>query len=76
MEVHHMLTDNGNDFQLYEKKITKYGPTLGQLANVSQVIWLNQYPIIDFYGPTDAHNTGIHSVKVHQYNEATKLILR
>jgi hypothetical protein len=76
MEVHHMLTDNGNDFQLYKEKIRNYGPILGKLASVSKVIWLNQYPIIDFFGPTDAHNTDIHSVKVHQYNEAAKRILR
>lgn len=76
MEVHHMLVDNGNDFQLYKDKIREYGPALELLAKVSKVIWLNQYPIVEFFGPTGGHNTDIHSAKVYQYNEASRQILR
>jgi hypothetical protein len=36
------------------------------LAKSSQVIWLNQYPIVELNGPTLGHNTDIHSAKVHR----------
>ena len=76
METHHMLVKNGNDYHLFRKKLIEFGKTLGQLAESSQVIWLNQYPIVEFYGRTLGHNTGIHSAKVHQYNEASRQALQ
>ena len=76
MEVHHMLESNGANFKLYRKKLNELGPILDELAKSSKVIWLNQYPTIDFYGGTDAHNTFIHSEKIHQYNEAVRQIFK
>jgi hypothetical protein len=76
METHHMLVRNGNDHHLFRKKLSELGATLGQLAKSSQVIWLNQYPIVELYGPTLGHNTGIHSAKVHQYNEISRQTLQ
>jgi hypothetical protein len=63
--VWHMLQSEGTDFNLYQKKLTELASILGQLSNVSQVIWLNQYPTLDFFGNINAHNTDIHSEKIH-----------
>ncbi|EFX67818.1 hypothetical protein DAPPUDRAFT_330622 [Daphnia pulex] len=76
METHHMLVRNGNDHRLFRKKLSQLGTILGQLAESSQVIWLNQYPIVELYGPTLGHNTDIHSAKVHQYNEVSRQTLQ
>jgi hypothetical protein len=42
---------------------------LSQLANVSKVIWLNQYPVMETYGDNGAVNTAIFSEKINHYNE-------
>jgi hypothetical protein len=76
IEVHHMLKKNDSDFQHYQNNLLELGPVLQNLAKVSKVIWLHQYPTIDFYGNTHAKNTIIHSAKVHQYNEAVQKIFK
>ena len=76
MEVHHMLVKNKNSFHLYTKLLQEFGPILEQLANDSSVIWLNQYPIVDFYGKISSENTAIHSEKVYYYNEAVRHIFK
>jgi hypothetical protein len=70
--VWHMLRSNGADLKLYQMQIKRLAPFLGQLANVSKVIWLNQYPVVEKFGTTDAMNTHIFSDKIHQYNEAVR----
>ena len=70
-----MLREHGADYHLYQKKLTEVGPILGQLANVSRVIWLNQYPIVEFYGNNNSSNTYIHSEKMHNYNKAIRRTL-
>lgn len=67
-----MMQDYGADFQLYQKTLRDFAPILGRLANVSQVIWLNQYPTVELYGDMDAKNTDIHTQKIFQYNEAVR----
>ncbi|XP_046452669.1 N-acetylneuraminate 9-O-acetyltransferase-like isoform X1 [Daphnia pulex] len=76
MEVYHMMQQYGADFQLYSKRLNELAPILGQLASASRVIWLNQYPTVEFYGSNDAYNTKIHSEKVHHYNTAARQILK
>lgn len=76
LEIHHMLTKNGNNHFLYQKKLKEFGSILEYLAYTGQVIWLNQFPMVEFYGPTDAHNTDIHSAKVNQYNMISQQILK
>jgi hypothetical protein len=70
--VWQMLQSHGADHQLYQKKLKELAPILGRLANVSQVIWLNQYPTVEFYGKIDAHNTDIFSEKIHYFNQAVR----
>jgi hypothetical protein len=38
------------------------------LANVTRVVWLNQYPLVD-------SNGAIHSEKIHNYNKIVRRIL-
>jgi hypothetical protein len=71
-----MLQENGADFHLYQKKIIEFGSLTDQLSDFSQIIWLNQYPVLELYGPSDAYNTAIHSKKIYSYNEAVRLIFR
>jgi hypothetical protein len=49
---------------------------LNQLAYVSQVIWLNQYPTVEFYAKMHARNTDIHTEKINHYNKVVQRILK
>ncbi len=71
-----MLVRNKNSLHLYAKLLREFGPILEELANETKVIWLNQYPIVDFYGQITSENTEIHSEKVHYYNEAVRNIFK
>ncbi|KZS12727.1 Uncharacterized protein APZ42_022882 [Daphnia magna] len=76
MEIYHMLQEYGADHQLYQEKLAQFGPILNKLASASQVIWLNQYPVVELYAKTGTRNTDIHVQKVDQYNKATRRILK
>ncbi|EFX67894.1 hypothetical protein DAPPUDRAFT_260928 [Daphnia pulex] len=67
-----ILLKYGADFQQYQKTIRNFAPILGQLAKVSRVIWMNQYPTVELYGDMDAKNTDIHTQKIFQYNQAVR----
>ncbi|XP_057381559.1 N-acetylneuraminate 9-O-acetyltransferase-like [Daphnia carinata] len=73
--VHHMLGTNGADHRLYEENFKKFAPELGRLANVSQVIWFNQYPVEELPEKIHDHNTYIHSEKIDNYNKAIRRLL-
>jgi len=77
MAVHHMITeiDSVSALQLYQHDLSELGLILSRIASVSQVIWINQYPTVDFYGEIYSHNTAIHAEKVHLYNKAARRIL-
>ena len=70
-----MLESNGANYKLCKEKMIELGSALSQLTNTSQVIWLNQYPTVDFYGNISDHNTDIFAEKIRQYNEASRRIL-
>lgn len=69
MEPHHMLSGNGADILDFRRKLVEIGPILDQLAQVGKVVWLHQYPTIERYGETNAHNTDIFTEKIRRYNE-------
>jgi hypothetical protein len=69
---HMFSTPKEDDHQLYRKQLKRLTPFLGQLANVSKVIWLNQYPVVEKYGDIGAMNTEVFSEKVDHYNEAVR----
>jgi hypothetical protein len=45
--------------QPYQKQLQRLAPLLSQLANISKVIWLHQYPVVELYGNNGAVNTTI-----------------
>jgi hypothetical protein len=49
--------------------------SLGQLAKVSRVIWLNQYPTVELFVKIDGYYSDVHSEKIHYYNQAIRQIL-
>ncbi|XP_046456029.1 uncharacterized protein LOC124203321 isoform X2 [Daphnia pulex] len=57
------------EHQPFQKQLERLAPLLSQLANVSKVIWLNQYPVMETYGDNGAVNTAIFSEKINHYNE-------
>lgn len=67
-----MLEPNGANMTWFQQGLTELGPILNRLARTSQVIWLNQYPIVEFFGGNDAHNTAIYSEKIEQYNQQVR----
>ena len=77
MAVHHMITEMGsvNALQFFQRNLTELGLVLTQITNTSQVIWINQYPTVDFYGEIYSHNTAIHTQKVQSYNKAARRII-
>lgn len=77
MAVWHMLQSEGADYQLYRKKLLNLAPVLDQLAHDSQIVWLNQYPSVDFNQEIGVFKTdGIVSEKIHRYNEVARLLLQ
>ncbi len=71
-----MLDGNGSvNFEQYMQNLTVLKPKLDQITKMSEVIWLNQYPSIDLFGPLNSH-LEIFSEKIHHYNMATEQILR
>lgn len=75
MALWHMFHVEHRDYQRYEKELMKIAPVLAQLSNVTRVIWLNQYPTLEFYGANNSTNTYIHSNKINNYNNAVRRIL-
>lgn len=76
MAVWHMLQSEGADYQLYRKKLLNLAPVLDQLAHDSQIVWLNQYPSVDFNQEIGVFKTdGIVSEKIHRYNEVARRLL-
>ncbi len=75
MAVHHMMKENGGTFKSYEENLMQLAPILGQLANVTRVVWLNQYPSVDSNSWIHEINTIIFSEKIHSYNKAIRQIL-
>ncbi|EFX66757.1 hypothetical protein DAPPUDRAFT_262658 [Daphnia pulex] len=75
MAVHHMMKENGGSFKSYQENLMKFAPILGQLANVTRVVWLNQYPSVDSNSWINDVNTIIFSEKIHSYNKAIRRIL-
>ncbi|XP_046644637.1 N-acetylneuraminate 9-O-acetyltransferase-like [Daphnia pulicaria] len=69
IEVYYMMQQYGANFQLYNKNLMELRLILQKLSNITQVIWLNQYPTLERYGNINDRNTDIHSTKIHHYNK-------
>jgi hypothetical protein len=75
MAVWHMFDVNHRDHRLYIKHLRELAPSLAQLSQVTRVIWLNQYPPVEFYGDNNAPSTYVSSEKINNYNKAVLRIL-
>ncbi|XP_057369407.1 uncharacterized protein LOC130690408 [Daphnia carinata] len=75
MALHHMKPINGTNHQIYQKKLKELAPELGRLANVTHVIWLNQYSIDETF-KTGAGQLRYHTEKLHNYNKAARRVFR
>ncbi len=75
MAAWHMFNAEHRDHRRYEEKVRKLAPVLAQLSNVTRVIWLNQYPAVEFYGDNNAPNTHVTTRKFYNYNNAVRRIL-
>ncbi|XP_046639465.1 uncharacterized protein LOC124320652 [Daphnia pulicaria] len=69
---HMFSTPKEDDHKVYREQLKRLAPFLDQLANVSKVIWLNQYPVVEKYGNIGAMNTEVFSEKIDHYNEAVR----
>ena len=76
IEIYHMMQKYGANYKIYEERLVELSKNLGQLANFSQVIWLNQYPTVEFYGGMQNTNIDIHTEKIYHYNKMVKRIFK
>ncbi len=78
ISLHHMLKLHANgsiNFDEFKARLTQLEPIVRQVAKKNKVVWLNQYPVIDSFGPLNSLHD-VFSEKVHRYNLETKRILR
>ena len=83
---HHMLATNGADYTEYQRMLQEIEPMLTLISNKSssfaslvnhpKIIWLNQFPIFDFWGHINSTNTDIYAEKVHHYNLILRQVFR
>jgi len=71
-----MLRENGADPNEYQRQLKKLCVVLKKLSSVSDILWIDQYPIIEKFGWKGDHNVDIHSGKVHDYNIMARRTLR
>ena len=67
----HIIEVDHRDHRLYIKHLKELAPSLAQLSQVTRVIWLNQYPPLEFY----SHYPMITPEKINIYNKAVRRIL-
>ena len=82
ISAHHMLVSNGDDYVNYRNVLQNdVKPVLDRLLNSSipqrpKVIWLNQFPTVDFWVENGANNAEIYAGKIHRYNLILRGVLR
>lgn len=65
-----MLPQYDVNFNFYQNKIMQLVPILVQLAEITNIIWLSQYPTNEFFGKNEAYNSFVYSEKIYSYNNA------
>lgn len=77
MAAHHMIQVNGADHQLYKERMIQLQPILERLqSSGSKVLWFHQYPTVEFYGSIKSYNTDVYSLKLHNYNNIARNLLK
>jgi hypothetical protein len=75
MALWHIIEVDYRDHRLYIKHLRELVLALSQLSQVTRVIWLNQYPPLEFYSDNNAPSTYITPAKINIYNKAVRRIL-
>ena len=60
----------------FERNLTLLEPVLRRLAQVSEVLWWNQFPTIDVHGSSSGDKARIYSEKLRLYNVIAKRVLQ
>lgn len=69
--THNMLPENSVDHKSFESEISdRLSLALERLYRLrgTRVVWMDQYPTVDFFGGHADHNTFINAEKVEHYN--------
>ena len=59
----------------FERNLTLLEPVLKRLAQVSHVLWWNQFSTIDTFGSSSGDKARIYSEKLHVYNDIARRVL-
>jgi hypothetical protein len=60
----------------FERNLTLLVPVLRRLAQVSDVLWWNQFSTVDNFGSSSGDKARIYSEKLRLYNAIAKRVLR
>ena len=72
-----MLTMHGKDVKAFEGNLSQYASTkFKTLSSVGNLIWLNQYPTIDFWGSSGSFNGDVSWLKMFQYDQKSRQLLK
>lgn len=71
-----MVVEKGTNYKDYQLKLEEVERILSLDNNRPKIIWLYQYPTIDFWGSNDAGNAIIFADKIHQYNLILRRVFR
>ena len=74
-----MLASNGADYKGYEKKLKEINQLISRRSlnpNHVKILWLNQFPTIDFWAQIERNNADIYAEKIYHYNSILKNVFR
>jgi hypothetical protein len=70
-----MLRKHGANHFVFEQNMILIRPLLNQLTKYTKIVWLYQYPTVEYYGNINASNTDVVSQKLHHYNQIVRSVL-
>ena len=71
ISAHHMIREYKTDHLAFQRGLTRLLHLLDERLirpYGAKVVWMNQYPTVDFFGFTGEHNTDIFAEKLEKYN--------
>ena len=72
----HMLQAKYTDYRMYGRYLQLLASQLRPIPNINRMIWMQQLPVHERFGDTNAVNTAIHARKVDQYNFVAYQVLQ
>ena len=71
-----MLSANKYHEETYFSKLEELAPMLKELSTTCYILWLSQYPTLEFFGPKNWPNSEVHSGKIFEYTLRADRIIR